>query len=195
MELRPIIVDEKMMVLGGNMRLAALKEIGYTEIDENWIKNADELTEEEKKEFIIKDNVNFGLWDFEALSEYFDKDNLESWGVTMPNFKQAVEEEEKFSLDDNELHELYIKVSKNWFNEIHREIRAKIKDSNLTDDLIELFAYVNNYYSYCKSSKRRFSIIVPLNVDYAKKYMIDKKEIVNDFQKFLYEKYNKPTES
>ena len=54
LELRPIVVDDNMVVLGGNMRLKALKELKITEVP---IIKANELTEEQKKEFIIKDNV------------------------------------------------------------------------------------------------------------------------------------------
>ena len=57
MELRPIIIDDSFMVLGGNMRLRACKELGMKEIPEEWVKKASDLTEEEKKQFIIKDNV------------------------------------------------------------------------------------------------------------------------------------------
>ena len=68
MELRPIVIDENNIVLGGNMRLKALKELKYTEIADEWIKRASELTESEKQQFIIKDNVGFGDWDWELLA-------------------------------------------------------------------------------------------------------------------------------
>lgn len=60
MSLRPIIVDENNVVLGGNMRLAAIKALGHKEIPDEWVKRADDLTEDEKREFIIKDNAGFG---------------------------------------------------------------------------------------------------------------------------------------
>jgi len=81
MALRPVIIDENNIVLGGNMRLAALKELGYKEIPDEWVKKASELTEEQKKEFVIKDNLSFGLWDFDVLLQYADKDQLSQWGV------------------------------------------------------------------------------------------------------------------
>ena len=63
MSIRPIVVDQDNMILGGNMRLRAIQSIGMKEIPDTWVKRADELTEEEKKRFIISDNVGFGEWD------------------------------------------------------------------------------------------------------------------------------------
>ena len=85
MELRPIVVDDSMMVLGGNMRLKALKEAGYTEIPEEWVKKAKDLTEDQKKEFIIKDNVGFGEWDYQDLQANWDTEKLEEWGLDIPS--------------------------------------------------------------------------------------------------------------
>jgi ParB-like chromosome segregation protein Spo0J len=59
MELRPIVVDSDMMILGGNMRFKALKELGYKDIPDTWVKRADELTDDEKRRFIISDNIEF----------------------------------------------------------------------------------------------------------------------------------------
>lgn len=81
MELRPMIVDENDIVLGGNMRLKALQELKYKEIPDEWIKKASELTEEQKKEFIIKDNNSFGEWDFEFLANEYELPELEDWGL------------------------------------------------------------------------------------------------------------------
>jgi hypothetical protein len=80
MKLRPIVVDNDNMVLGGNMRLKALKDLGYKEIPDEWVKKADELTEDEAKRFIIADNVGFGEHDFEALKEW-DQFELSEWGI------------------------------------------------------------------------------------------------------------------
>ena len=90
MEKRPIVVvtdvDGKMYPLGGNMRLKALQELKYKEIPENWITKADEWTEEKRREFVIKDNVGFGEWDFEMLANEWDVEQLEEWGFDVPNF-------------------------------------------------------------------------------------------------------------
>lgn len=86
MELRPIIVDETMTVLGGNMRLKALSDLGFKEIPDSWVKKASELSDEEKKQFIIKDNVGFGEWDWQDLQANWDTDKLEEWGLDVPEF-------------------------------------------------------------------------------------------------------------
>ena len=68
MSLRPIIVDAESIVLGGNMRLEAIKSLGMKEIPDEWVKRADDLTDAQKQEFIVKDNVGFGEWDWEVLA-------------------------------------------------------------------------------------------------------------------------------
>lgn len=99
MPLRPIIIDENNIILGGNMRFKALKKLGYKEIPNDWIKRADELSEEDKKEFIIKDNVGFGDWDFETLTSEWDVDQLDKWGLEIPDFE--IEEIEKEAEEDD----------------------------------------------------------------------------------------------
>lgn len=84
MSLRPIVVDESNMVLGGNMRLAALKANGLKEIPDEWVKQASELTEEQKQEFIIKDNNAFGEYDWDVLANEWSDLPLSDWGVDMP---------------------------------------------------------------------------------------------------------------
>ena len=78
LEKRPIVVDEDMIVLGGNMRLKACQEAGLKEVD---ILIAKGWTEEQKKEFIIKDNVGFGEWDWDILANNWDNLLLEKWGL------------------------------------------------------------------------------------------------------------------
>ena len=85
--LRPIVVDEKNIILGGNMRYKALKHLKYKDVPNDWIKKADELTEDEKKEFIIKDNVGFGAWDWDILFNEWDVNLLDSWGLDIPDFE------------------------------------------------------------------------------------------------------------
>jgi ParB-like chromosome segregation protein Spo0J len=82
LEIRPIVVNDDMIVLGGNMRLKACKEAGLKEVP---IIKASDLTEEQQREFIIKDNVGFGEWDWEQLKEW-DGEELEAWGLDMPDF-------------------------------------------------------------------------------------------------------------
>ena len=78
LKLRPIVVNKDMVVLGGNMRLKACKEAGLKDV---WILKADNLTEEQQKEFIVKDNVGFGEWDWDILANDWDIKELEDWGL------------------------------------------------------------------------------------------------------------------
>ena len=78
LKLRPIVVDEDMIVLGGNMRLKASKDAGLKEV---WIEIAEGLTEEQKKEFIVKDNVGFGEWEWDILANEWDSSKLTEWGL------------------------------------------------------------------------------------------------------------------
>jgi ParB-like chromosome segregation protein Spo0J len=85
LEIRPIVVNADMMVLGGNMRLKACKEAGLKEVV---IIVADNLSEDQQKEFLIKDNVSGGDWDFDLLADW-DSDQLEEWGLEVPEFGAA----------------------------------------------------------------------------------------------------------
>lgn len=87
MELRPMVINADNIVLGGNMRLKALKHLGYKEVPEAWVKRADELTEEEQRRFIISDNVGFGEHDWEMLKTEWDIEELSEWGLDIPDFE------------------------------------------------------------------------------------------------------------
>lgn len=82
MRLRPMVVDMDGVILGGNMRYRALQHLGRDDIPESWVIYAD-LTEEEKREFIIKDNVAFGEWDYETLANDWDEP-MDDWGLDVP---------------------------------------------------------------------------------------------------------------
>ena len=86
MELRPMVINADNIVLGGNMRLKALKELGYKEIPNEWVKKASDLTEDEARRFIIADNVGFGEHDWDLLANSWDSDELADWGLEIPNF-------------------------------------------------------------------------------------------------------------
>ena len=81
LELRPIVVDSNMVVLGGNMRLKACIAAGLKEVP---IIVADQLTDAQKGEFIIKDNVGFGEWDWDLLANEWEPDALIDWGLDLP---------------------------------------------------------------------------------------------------------------
>ena len=103
MELRPMVINADNIVLGGNMRLKALKELGYKEVPDEWVKRAEDLTEDEQRQFIIKDNVGFGEHDWEMLATDWDADELSDWGLDMPTDwgTNEVEEKEQVDLSDD----------------------------------------------------------------------------------------------
>jgi len=91
LEIRPIVVNTDMIILGGNMRYKACKEAGIKEIP---VIIADNLTEEQQKEFLIKDNTSGGEWDWEVLANEWDSEQLEAWGLDIPELKAIDESEE-----------------------------------------------------------------------------------------------------
>lgn len=82
LKLRPIVVDSDNVVLGGNMRLKALRKLKKKKA---WVVRADDLTEEQKQEFIIKDNVGFGEWQWNELHMNWDIPKLKAWGLEVIN--------------------------------------------------------------------------------------------------------------
>jgi len=99
MALRPIIVRENWIVLGGNMRRKALEHLGYEKIPKDWVKFAKDFTEEEQKRFLITDNVGFGEWDWEILNKSWDVSALNEWNLDVPIDKMIDGMDE----DDDEL--------------------------------------------------------------------------------------------
>jgi len=91
LEIRPIVVNADMIILGGNMRYKACKEAGIKEIP---VIIADNLTEEQQKEFLIKDNVSGGEWDWDILANEWDSEELEAWGLDLPIDKEIDESKE-----------------------------------------------------------------------------------------------------
>jgi hypothetical protein len=99
LDIRPIVVNADMVILGGNMRFKACKEAGLKEVP---IIVADNLTEEQQREFLIKDNVSFGDYDWSLLSEW-DSEQLEEWGLEVVGFDLDSDElGTDFSLPDGD---------------------------------------------------------------------------------------------
>jgi DNA modification methylase len=101
LEKRPIVVNKDMVVLGGNMRLKACKEAGLKDVP---VMIAD-WTEEQQREFIIKDNVGFGEWDWNTIANEWDSEEVEKWGLDIPvDFAVELEaEEDDFEVPDGGL--------------------------------------------------------------------------------------------
>jgi DNA modification methylase len=100
LELRPIVVNDDMIVLGGNMRLKALEHLG---IEETYIIKAKDLTDKQEQEFIIKDNVGYGEWDWDQLANEWDVEDLDDWGLDLPlDFENKLEaEEDDFAIPED----------------------------------------------------------------------------------------------
>jgi DNA modification methylase len=98
-EVRPIVVNTDMVVLGGNMRLKAMREAGWKEVPIEVV----DWDEDKQRQFIIKDNVSGGEWDWEMLANQWDADELNEWGLDLPEFEQAQEleaEEDDFEMPE-----------------------------------------------------------------------------------------------
>ena len=92
LEIRPIVVNDELIVLGGNMRLKACKEAGLKEVP---IIKASKLTVNKQREFIVKDNVGFGEWDWDLIANEWDAEQLDDWGLDLPVDFNVVEEAEE----------------------------------------------------------------------------------------------------
>jgi ParB-like chromosome segregation protein Spo0J len=153
---RPLIVftdvDNKYVVLGGNMRLKACKEIGLKEIP---IIVADEWTEEQKNEFLIKDNVGFGEWDWDSLANEWDAELLNDWGLDVPEFSGDID----YSiLDDEDLEDDLLDMANGVKKAIQIEFEAEHYESayELVKFWREREAYVGGMImEYLKAEKEK----------------------------------------
>lgn len=135
LEIRPIVVNNDMMVLGGNMRLKAIQEIGLKEIP---IIKAENLTEEQQREFLIKDNVGFGEWDWDALANDWDADELKDWGMDLPgDFNPEVLEAEEDDFEVNDAIETDIVLGDLFEIGEHRLLCGDSTDSDAVASLMD----------------------------------------------------------
>ena len=98
-KVRPVVVNQDMVVLGGNMRLKAMKEAGWKEVPIEIV----DWDEDKQRQFIIKDNVGFGEWDWEMLANEWDAEQLDDWGLDIPAFddpKELEAEEDDYEMPD-----------------------------------------------------------------------------------------------
>ena len=107
LKLRPIVVDEDMMVLGGNMRLKASKDAGLKEV---WIDIAEGWTKEQKDEFVVKDNVNFGEWEWDMLANEWDSVQLAEWGLDVWENKDDEQNNDVNDISDNISEEYRVEI-------------------------------------------------------------------------------------
>ena len=137
LEIRPIVVDNDNIVLGGNMRLRACKEAGLKEVH---IIKADQLTEKQQREFIIKDNVGFGEWDWDDIANGWNVEQLKTYGLDMPVFIEDSEEfGTDFDLPDGDK-DPYQQMTFTLADEQAEQIRNAIEDIKRTEE-----------YKYCET--------------------------------------------
>jgi|TARA_R110002060_G_scaffold792_2_gene1920 DNA modification methylase len=167
LKLRPIVVDEDFMVLGGNMRLKASKDAGLSEV---WIDIAEGLTEEQKKEFIVKDNVGFGEWEWDILANEWDSVQLAEWGLDVWENLDDKEPEAGLIEDDEipEVKESIVKRGDIWQLGEHRIMCG---DSTSSDDVAKLMngekadmvftdpPYGVSYQSNMRTKSQKFDVL------------------------------------
>jgi len=137
LKLRPIVVDEDMIVLGGNMRLKASKDAGLKEV---WIEVAEGLTEEQKKEFIVKDNVGFGEWEWDMLANEWDSVELAEWGLDVWQNEDDIETSDEFTLPDGEKSNLE-QITYTLSSEQSNIIKEAVQEIKYTEE----YKYVETY--------------------------------------------------
>ena len=129
LDIRPIVVNDDMVVLGGNMRLKACKEAGLKEVPVIKVKD---LTEEQQREFIIKDNVGFGEWDWDLLANEWDTALLDDWGLELGIDLNADDFGEDFDLSDGDK-EPFQQITFTLADEQAERVKAILADVKKTD--------------------------------------------------------------
>lgn len=130
LEARPVVVNPDMVVLGGNMRLKALREAGVEEAPV-YIASWDEV---KQRQFIIKDNVGFGEWDWDALANEWNEEELQDWGLDIPGFDLDADDlGEDFDLPDGD-REPFQQMTFTLADEQAEVIQNALESMKATDD-------------------------------------------------------------
>ena len=138
MKLRPIVYDpETMYVLGGNQRLAAIRKLGMKDIPDEWAIAATDLTPEQQKEFVLRDNVQLGDWDFEMLSAEFGEFDLGEMGMDMPEINVTPPDATEDDFDEPDIQTVQTDIKRGDIIEIGRH-RLMCGDSTSESDVARL---------------------------------------------------------
>jgi ParB-like chromosome segregation protein Spo0J len=133
LDIRPIVVNADMVILGGNMRFKACKEAGLKEVP---IIIADNLTEEQQREFLIKDNVSGGEWDWSLLAEW-DSEQLEEWGLEVPSFETETDYSEKNKeLDLNDFEDQKYTIKLEFTEDDYNLVKERLQELGQTPEKI-----------------------------------------------------------
>ena len=151
LELRPIVVDENNIILGGNMRYKACIEAGLKEV---YILKAEDLTELQKDEFIVKDNVGFGEWDWDGLANEWDTDKLQDWGLSSFGFEDNLSNNQDYgnlgqlSLLDNylnsEIKRMFLVYDNETFVNVVKWFEQKQNEFNCEDNSQVILKIIEN---------------------------------------------------
>jgi len=157
MELRPIVIDENNTILGGNMRFRVLQDLGYKEIEDSWVKKANELTEKQKQEFIIKDNVSFGEWNWDDLANEWDVELLNEWSLHVPIFHDNLSNNDAYAgaSPDSELEtfmnaeikRLYLAYDSDTYAKVVDWFSKKIEQANINTYSEYILKLMENDYN------------------------------------------------
>jgi hypothetical protein len=140
LDIRPIVVNTDMVILGGNMRFKACKEAGLKEVP---IIVADNLTEEQQREFLIKDNASFGDYDWSLLSEW-DTEQLEQWGLEVPSFETETDYSEKNKeLDLNDFEDQKYTIKLEFTEDDYNLVKERLQELGQTPEKILYDALVS----------------------------------------------------
>jgi DNA modification methylase len=166
---RPIVVNQDFVVLGGNMRLKAMKEAGWKEVPIEVV----DWSEQQQKEFIIKDNVGFGEWEWDVLANEWEADDLDKWGLDVPGFVEEPEaEEDDFDVPDGGI-ETDIVIGDLFEIGEHRllcgdstdsDAVAKLMDGKKADMVFTDPPYGVSYQSNMRTKSEKFNVLENDNI-------------------------------
>ena len=156
LEKRPIVVDENMVVIGGNMRLKACIEAGLKKID---VVVADNWTEEQKKEFVIKDNLSYGEWEWDTIANEYDVLDLDTWGLELdPSLFNKEEDTESIKgVTDEKFNDFTIYFSNEKEMDIWYAFLKKLKNKFADYDNVSerVLRYIAEVYDENKMSESK----------------------------------------
>ncbi len=160
LERRPLVVDEDMVVLGGNMRLKALQKAKIKDVPVDIVEG---WTEKQKQQFIIKDNISFGEWDWDILGNDWENKDLNEWGLNVPDWDEEIEFEEEEEIDDDysypdDVEKSHVRMVQLFMNDQTEPIfkkheiklREKYGTDNVTDTVFECLKEL--YLQYGKNN-------------------------------------------
>jgi len=126
---RPIVVNKEMVALGGNMRLKAMQEAGWSEVPVEVV----DWSEEKQREFIIKDNVGFGDWDWDELANTWNSVELEEWGMDSWQNMDDIDTTDEFTLPSGDK-EPFQQMTFTLADEQAEQIKNAIADIKQTEE-------------------------------------------------------------